>query len=286
MSSSVLSRCSEPHREQASLPSACGLVVGPNCTAPLPPGSLTIGGTHRGTKSLAEELSALALQVEQKLARQQRDRAQQVVEWFTPQCLAAAQNGHREFVADFDLRGSFLDRALIAPLACAFYGMLLSVFTLASYRQETGSVAFPGLFHCYWWLHCTMWVAWWCLAAYAIRCMWLFNAARRDTLGHDDEMVGSLVREQLGGDDAKVDVRWRHGRPMAFRVSMRWSTTQPKPRVGNIRRPCSICAEDRESAACVPCGHVLCVSCASLANRKGACFTCRRPVTSIVHLYE
>lgn len=59
--------------------------------------------------------------------------------------------------------------------------------------------------------------------------------------------------------------------------------------VGNVRPPrttCNVCYSRPRSFCVLPCGHAgYCDSCATRAQSRGRCFTCRADITQIVRIY-
>ena len=59
--------------------------------------------------------------------------------------------------------------------------------------------------------------------------------------------------------------------------------------VGSVKAPrrntCCVCCTREQRAACVPCGHVFCGSCADRSKRASRCHTCRQPVDETIRIF-
>ena len=52
-----------------------------------------------------------------------------------------------------------------------------------------------------------------------------------------------------------------------------------------LEASCQICCSRPKTHAVIPCGHVICVSCAGRAESRRRCFTCRSEITRIQRVF-
>ena len=95
-------------------------------------------------------------------------------------------------------------------------------------------------------------------------------------LSNFDSLVANLC-DDIADKATSITTMKRHIKCL-FKDTHHYTSADPK-------RICSICLHNEVNQCVVPCGHTMCLSCASKILHSDTCFACRTPVEKIIGLY-